>query len=69
MANVIGHNGPLYNGKTEATGGSRPIKTTVKLPTCSKDNFSHKAEVRHTKIDDMPQTYENMNGGHKEEKE
>ena len=70
MGNVIGHIGPMYPGtKVEATGGSRPIRTTVKLPSMSKDNFSHKASIRHTRLIDEPADYEDMAGGHKNERD
>ena len=69
MGNVIGHNGPIYSGIGEATGGSRPIKTSVKIHGMSKDSFSHKSTVRHAKINGRPQDYEDMAGGHKEERE
>ena len=68
MGNVIGHNGPGYDTNMNVEG-ERPIRTTVKLPGRSKDAFSHKASVRHAKIDGRPQDYEDMAGGHKEERD
>jgi hypothetical protein len=67
MSNVIGKDYD-YDWKSSPKG-SRPIKTSVKLFSSSKDAFSHKASVRHTKFIDEPMDYEDMAGGHKNERE
>ena len=69
MSNVIVHKGPVYDNKNFEPESSRPIKTTVSLFGSKKDVFSHKAPTRHAKIDGRPSDYEDMAGGHKEEKE
>ena len=67
MSNIIGKDRD-YDGKS-SSHSNRPIKTKVSLFGKKQDSFSHSAPVRHTHIEGMPKTYENIRGGHREERE